>query len=110
MKIKIEVTFYIFINYVILHSIILVSFYLYIAILILPSVIRFVLYIFGLMDETELVLPISINNFIQYRAYFYFVLFNEFIILIILSTIGIAHSSIFVTLIQHVCALFHIVE
>ncbi|XP_047370025.1 uncharacterized protein LOC124957231 [Vespa velutina] len=89
--------------------IIAIAFYLYIGILIFPSVIRVILYIFGELHVTELVLPISINYFLKNQEYLYFVLFIEYATLIVLSTIGIAHFSIFVSLVQHSCALFNIV-
>ncbi|XP_047370024.1 uncharacterized protein LOC124957229 [Vespa velutina] len=89
--------------------IIAIAFYMYIGILIFPSVIRIILCIFGELHATELVLPISINYFLINQEYLYFVLFIEYATLIVLSTIGIAHFSIFVSLVQHSCALFNIV-
>ncbi|XP_035742382.1 uncharacterized protein LOC118450621 [Vespa mandarinia] len=89
--------------------IIAISFYLYIVILMFPSMIRAISYIFGELDVTELVLPVSTDYFLKDQVHLYFALFNEYVMLIVLSTIGIAHSSIFVSLIQHACALFNIV-
>ncbi|XP_047370214.1 uncharacterized protein LOC124957316 [Vespa velutina] len=86
-----------------------IAFYVYITILMLPSVIHIILYIFGVLDETELILPISIDYFLKDQMNFYFALFNEYTSLVVLSTIGIAHCSIFVSFIQHTCALFNIV-
>ncbi|XP_046837297.1 uncharacterized protein LOC124432405 [Vespa crabro] len=86
-----------------------IAFYVYITILMLPSVIHVILYIFDVLDETELILPISIGYFLKDQTNFYFALFNEYACLIVLSTIGIAHCSIFVSFIQHSCALFNIV-
>ncbi|XP_035742410.1 uncharacterized protein LOC118450643 [Vespa mandarinia] len=71
--------------------------------------IRAISYIFGELNVTELVLPVSIDYFLKDQVHLYFALFNEYVMLIVLSTIGIAHSSIFVSLIQHACALFNIV-
>ncbi|XP_035742385.1 uncharacterized protein LOC118450623 [Vespa mandarinia] len=86
-----------------------IAFYVYITILMLPSVIHVILYIFGVLDETELILPISVDYFLKDQANFYFALFYEYACLIVLSTIGITHCSIFVSFIQHTCALFNIV-
>ncbi|XP_047370046.1 uncharacterized protein LOC124957244 [Vespa velutina] len=85
-----------------------IAFYVYITIQMLPSVIHIILYIFGILDETELILPISIDYFLK-EANFYFALFNEYTCIVVLTTIGIAHCSIFVSFVQHTCALFNIV-
>ncbi|XP_046837228.1 uncharacterized protein LOC124432359 [Vespa crabro] len=94
---------------IIANFIISVAFYLYIMILMFPSVISVILYIFGELDVTELVLPVPFDYFLKDQVHFYFTLFIEYTCLIVLSTIGITHYSIFVSFVQHACALFNIV-
>ncbi|KAL2734622.1 hypothetical protein V1477_013799 [Vespula maculifrons] len=90
--------------------IIAISFYLYVAFLIFPSVLCIFRYIFGTMSTTELILPFHVEYFMKNQMKYYFALFTEYVIIIIICTVGIANYSMFIAVIQHACALFLIME
>nr|XP_050868536.1 uncharacterized protein LOC127072280 [Vespula vulgaris] len=89
--------------------IIAIAFYLYIISLIFPSVLRIFLYYFDEANETVLTLPVCLDNFMKGQINHYLALLFECVFLFIMSTIGIAHYSIFVLITQHTCALFNVV-
>ncbi|KAL2734731.1 odorant receptor 46a-like isoform X1 [Vespula maculifrons] len=89
--------------------IIAIAFYLYITSLIFPSVLRIFLYYFDEANETVLTLPVCLDNFMKGQINHYLALLFECVFLFIMSTIGIAHYSIFVLITQHTCALFNVV-
>ncbi|KAF7379241.1 hypothetical protein HZH68_017086 [Vespula germanica] len=90
--------------------VIAVSFYLNIAFKIFPSLLCIFQYIFGSTSFTELILPFHIEYSMGNQIKYYFTLFNQYVIMIIVATVGIANYSMFIAVIQHACALFHIVE
>ncbi|XP_047370217.1 odorant receptor 47a-like isoform X1 [Vespa velutina] len=89
--------------------IITIAFYLYIIFLTLPSIICILLYNFDATNETVLILPIYLNNFLKDQMNYYFTFLFECVFIIIITTIGITHYSMFVLIVQHACALFNIV-
>nr|KAF7387701.1 hypothetical protein H0235_018423 [Vespula pensylvanica] len=90
--------------------IIAVSFYLNIAFKIFPSLLCVFQYVFGSTNFTELILPFHIEYSMGNQMKYFFTLFYQYVILIIVATLGIANYSMFIAVIQHACALFYIVE
>ncbi|KAF7378666.1 hypothetical protein HZH66_015453 [Vespula vulgaris] len=90
--------------------VIAISFYLYSAFLILPSFLSIFQYIFGFINESELILPLCLHYFQTNLMHYYVGICIEYVIIVIVSTIGIANYSMFVATIQHACALFKIIE
>ncbi|XP_035733467.1 uncharacterized protein LOC118446642 [Vespa mandarinia] len=82
-------------------------FYLYIAFLIFPSLLCNIRYIYGAINETELLLPISYG--VKTQMLYYMELLMQWINITTLCTVGIANYSMFIAVIQHACALFNII-
>ncbi|KAF7379238.1 hypothetical protein HZH68_017083 [Vespula germanica] len=87
-----------------------INFYLYVGFLIFPSLISNFQYIFGLINENELVIPVVIDYAKKNHMLYYIVLSFQYVVIVILCTVGIANYSMFIAVIQHACALFNIVE
>ncbi|XP_047370331.1 uncharacterized protein LOC124957379 [Vespa velutina] len=90
--------------------IIAIWFYLYITFLIFPSFLTVFQYVFGIISETELLLPIHADYFLKNLMIYFTTLTLEYIIILIACTVGIANYSMFIAVIQHACALFSIVQ
>ncbi|KAF7379274.1 hypothetical protein HZH68_017119 [Vespula germanica] len=60
-------------------------------------------------NETKLVLPVCLDNILKNQKNYYWAFFFECAFIFIIGTIGIAHYSMFVLIVQHACALFNIV-
>ncbi|KAL2734631.1 odorant receptor 46a-like isoform X1 [Vespula maculifrons] len=89
--------------------VIIITCFLYLAFLIVPSFLRIIQYLSGTISYNELVLPIRFDHFMKYRITYYFGLYIQYIILTILCTIVVAHYSMFIAIVLHVCALFSVV-
>ncbi|KAF7378663.1 hypothetical protein HZH66_015450 [Vespula vulgaris] len=87
-----------------------INFYLYVGFLIFPSLISNFQYIFGLINENELVIPVVIDYAKKNHMLYYIVLSFQYVVIVILCTVGVANYSMFIAVIQHACALFNIVE
>ncbi|XP_035737463.1 uncharacterized protein LOC118448380 [Vespa mandarinia] len=90
--------------------IIAICFYIYIILLIFPSLLRIFQYVFGVISETELILPFRFDYFTKNLLFYFTTLLYEYIALCIICMIGVANYSMFIAIIQHVCALFNIIE
>ncbi|KAL2734618.1 odorant receptor 46a-like isoform X1 [Vespula maculifrons] len=90
--------------------VIAISFYLYSAFLILPSFLSIFQYIFGFINESELILPLCLHYFQTNQIHYYLGICIQYVVVVIVTTIGIANYSMFVATIQHACALFKIIE
>ncbi|XP_047370009.1 uncharacterized protein LOC124957216 [Vespa velutina] len=84
--------------------------YLYIVFLISPSFLSAFRYVFGVINETELLLPVSTDYFQKNQMIYYIGLTIEYVIILIAGTVGIANYSMFVVVFQHACALLSIVQ
>ncbi|XP_046837422.1 uncharacterized protein LOC124432483 [Vespa crabro] len=87
-----------------------IFFYLYVVFLISPSLLSASRYIFGITNETELILPVPIDYFMKNQMYYYIGLTIEYVIILFTSSVGIANYSMFILVIQHACALLTIVQ
>ncbi|XP_035733480.1 uncharacterized protein LOC118446653 [Vespa mandarinia] len=67
-------------------------------------------YVIGSISETELILPFPITYFMKSYMFYYIGLTIEFVIILIVGTVGIANYSMFIVVIQHACALLTIVQ
>ncbi|KAF7378703.1 hypothetical protein HZH66_015490 [Vespula vulgaris] len=101
-----NLAFFMFCNVLLQH---IIAFYLYIIFLISPSAVRFLLYSLNVANETKLVLPVSLDDILKNQKNYHWAFFFECAFIFIISTIGIAHYSMFVLIVQHACALFNIV-
>ncbi|KAF7378665.1 hypothetical protein HZH66_015452 [Vespula vulgaris] len=90
--------------------IIAVSFYVYTAFLILPSLFSITRYIFGVISEDELILPIPVDYLAKDQMHYYFGVCIQCVIIIVITTMGIANYTMYIAIIQHACALFQIIE
>nr|XP_050868560.1 uncharacterized protein LOC127072301 [Vespula vulgaris] len=90
--------------------VIAISFYLYSAFLILPSFLSIFKYIFGFINESELILPLCLHYFQTNQMHYYLGICIQYVVVVIVTTIGIANYSMFVATIQHACGLFKIIE
>ncbi|KAF7379239.1 hypothetical protein HZH68_017084 [Vespula germanica] len=90
--------------------VIAVSFYLYSAFLILPSFLSIFKYIFGFINESELILPLCLHYFQRNQMHYYLGICIQYVVVVIVTTIGIANYSMFVATIQHACGLFKIID
>ncbi|XP_046837423.1 uncharacterized protein LOC124432484 [Vespa crabro] len=87
-----------------------ILFYLYILFLIFPSLLSVFRYVFGVINETELILPLRTDYFMKNQMCYYIGLTVEYVIILIAGTVGIANYSMFILVIQHACALLTIVQ
>ncbi|XP_035733481.1 uncharacterized protein LOC118446654 [Vespa mandarinia] len=87
-----------------------ISFYLYTVFLISPSLLTAFRYVFGVINATELILPVPVDYFMKNQLFYYIVLTIEYVIILIAGTVGIASYSMFIVVIQHACALLSIVQ
>ncbi|XP_047370012.1 uncharacterized protein LOC124957218 [Vespa velutina] len=67
-------------------------------------------YVFGFINETELLLPVHVDYFMKNQMFYYIGLTIEYVIIVIVCTIGIANYTMFIAIVQHACALFTIVQ
>ncbi|XP_047370011.1 uncharacterized protein LOC124957217 [Vespa velutina] len=87
-----------------------IFFFLYIVFLISPPFLSAFRYVFGVINETELILPVPADYFMKNRMFYYIGLTIEYVIILIASTVGIANYSMFIVVVQHACALLSIVH
>ncbi|XP_035733477.1 uncharacterized protein LOC118446650 [Vespa mandarinia] len=90
--------------------VIALSFYFYIVFFIFPSLLSVIQYVFGFINDTELILPIPVEYFMKNLMLYFFALTIEYIIIIIAATVGIANYTMFIAIVQHACALLTIVQ
>ncbi|XP_035733482.1 uncharacterized protein LOC118446655 [Vespa mandarinia] len=83
---------------------------LYIVFLISPSFLSAFQYVFGVINETELILPVPVDYFMKNQMFYYIVLTIEYVIILIAGTVGIANYSMYIVVVQHACALLTIVQ
>ncbi|KAF7379240.1 hypothetical protein HZH68_017085 [Vespula germanica] len=90
--------------------IIAVTSYVYTAFLILPSLFNITRYIFGVISEDELILPIPVDYLAKDQMHYYFGVCIQCVIIIVITTMGIANYTMYIAIMQHACALFQIIE
>ncbi|XP_035737962.1 uncharacterized protein LOC118448607 [Vespa mandarinia] len=87
-----------------LHTFIIVSFFsLYFISMTFPSILSVLLYIFGALDDNQLLLPFTENDGLFVGALYYNLLIYQLIGAIILLMIGSSCYSIYLVCVQHAC-------
>ncbi|KAK2581068.1 hypothetical protein KPH14_006110 [Odynerus spinipes] len=75
-----------------------------------PSILNVVLYFFGLLDDTQLTLPIPIGHILNAGLLYYAILFYEAIVIFIVTTAALASYATYILLVQHACSQFSIIK
>ncbi|KAK2580847.1 hypothetical protein KPH14_005925 [Odynerus spinipes] len=84
--------------------------YFYGILLTSPSILNVILYFFGLLEDTQLTLPIPIGHILNAGFLYYAMLFYESIVIFIVATAALANYATYILLVQHACSQFSIIK
>ncbi|KAL2714432.1 uncharacterized protein V1478_015617 [Vespula squamosa] len=72
-------------------------------------ILNVILYLFGILDDSQLTLPILINNLSNFGVLYYFLLIYQTIAFYIVLIIGCVFFVLYLVIVQHACCLFSII-
>ncbi|KAL2712103.1 uncharacterized protein V1478_018338 [Vespula squamosa] len=84
-------------------------FYMYVIFLTSPSISYVFLYITGVVNDTRLTLPLSIDTLLFDKRSFYLIFFIQLFVLWILTTVAVVNYTTFLLCVTHACALLTII-
>ncbi|KAL2714464.1 LOW QUALITY PROTEIN: hypothetical protein V1478_015649 [Vespula squamosa] len=90
--------------------VILVFINFYIFLIIFPSIIKLIFYIFGILDDNQLTLPISINNDLKLGGLYCSFFIYQVILIFVLMTVAGFCLFAYLLFVQHACSQFNIIK